>query len=426
MDNERTGEVRPRIVLVDDEEALVWSLSNRMAKARPGYRVDTANDGHTALNLVKAEPTDLLITDISMEGMAGTELILLARRVIPDLPVIVITAYPTSELKHQAVQGSIEYLDKPFEFDAFIRCVDEVLDRRKIGFSGAISAQTLPDIVQLYALSNATGLLRIRRRMVEGAIWFDHGAIVHAATSNGTGANAFNEIMLWSGGEFSMLIGAVAPERSIRIGWAELLMESCRLIDEQRREVDLAATGPLSRRGWSLSEYPAASSETDAEERASDDIFNFSDNAAEPVTGGTEHLIVDVFLGDARVSTEENAMDYKRAIGKLSSIDGFVGGAIVDSDSGMILGHDGGGPVNLEIAAAGNTEVVRAKRKTMRNLALNDTIEDILISLSKQYHIIRPVRAKPELFFYLVIDRQKANLAMARLSLADIEKELSA
>lgn len=110
---------------------------------------------------------------------------------------------------------------------------------------------------------------------------------------------------------------------------------------------------------------------------------------------------------------------------KLQNIDGFVGACIVDSESGMTLGLLGGNGMNLEVAAAGNTEVVRAKRKTMKNLNLRDEIEDILITLSKQYHLIRPTRARPGVFFYLALDRSRANLAMARMTLADVEKDLS-
>ena len=84
-----------------------------------------------------------------------------------------------------------------------------------------------------------------------------------------------------------------------------------------------------------------------------------------------------------------------------------------------------GSGVDLELAAAGNTEVVRSKLKIMKSLGLNDTIEDILITLGKQYHIIRPVAAKTGIFIYLVLDRSKANLAMARRSCQDAEQSLS-
>jgi hypothetical protein len=115
----------------------------------------------------------------------------------------------------------------------------------------------------------------------------------------------------------------------------------------------------------------------------------------------------------------------KETLPKFLEIDGCLGACIVDSNSGMMLGAVGGGNVNLEIAAAGNTEVVRAKRKTMKALALNETIEDILISLGKQYHMIRPLSSNDALFIYVVLDRARANLAMARHILSGLEKELT-
>ena len=108
---------------------------------------------------------------------------------------------------------------------------------------------------------------------------------------------------------------------------------------------------------------------------------------------------------------------------ELLSIDGAMCAALVDSSSGMILGQLGSG-VDLEIAAAGNTEVVRAKLKTMRALGITDAIEDIRITLGKQYHIIRPMARKEGLFLYIVLDKAKSNLALARRKVLDVEKDL--
>ncbi|HEY0201268.1 MAG TPA: hypothetical protein VGC24_06210 [Burkholderiaceae bacterium] len=113
----------------------------------------------------------------------------------------------------------------------------------------------------------------------------------------------------------------------------------------------------------------------------------------------------------------------KTSIDELLKIDGALCTALVDAESGMILGQGGSG-LDLEIAAAGNTEVVRAKLRTMKALALDDVIEDILITLGHQYHILRPLARKEGLFIYLVLDKPKSNLALARRKVQDIEREL--
>ncbi len=113
----------------------------------------------------------------------------------------------------------------------------------------------------------------------------------------------------------------------------------------------------------------------------------------------------------------------KQTMDELMRCDGAMCAALVDYNSGTILGQDGSG-VDLELAAAGNTELVRAKLKTMRSLGLEDTIEDILITLSRQYHILRPSTHHEGLFLYLVLDKAKANLALARRKVQDVENAL--
>ncbi|WP_414689564.1 hypothetical protein [Nocardia sp.] len=115
------------------------------------------------------------------------------------------------------------------------------------------------------------------------------------------------------------------------------------------------------------------------------------------------------------------------ALKDMMGIDGAIGAAVVDYNSGMALGVLGGTKtLDLQVAAAGNTEVVRAKMRTMDTLGLDEKIEDILITLSSQYHIVLPMtgRKSKGLFLYLALDRGRANLALARHRLRGIEQDL--
>lgn len=117
------------------------------------------------------------------------------------------------------------------------------------------------------------------------------------------------------------------------------------------------------------------------------------------------------------------SVNLKQSMEAALSIDGALAAALVDYRSGMCMAQAGGG-INLDLAAAGNTQVVRAKLQTMESLGLRRGIEDILITLHDQYHLIRLVPNNAGLFLYLVLDKNKGNLALARYKLTEIERSL--
>lgn len=119
--------------------------------------------------------------------------------------------------------------------------------------------------------------------------------------------------------------------------------------------------------------------------------------------------------------------DMDVALKDAMQIDGAIGAALVDRSSGMALGVAGGSrDFDLQVAAAANTEVVRAKQRTMEMLSLHEKIEDILITLDSQYHLIRPLtgRSGQGLFLYIALNKDRANLALARHQLKRIEGSL--
>ncbi|MEV0361540.1 hypothetical protein [Nocardia fusca] len=120
-------------------------------------------------------------------------------------------------------------------------------------------------------------------------------------------------------------------------------------------------------------------------------------------------------------------MNLDDALREGMAVDGAIGIALVDAGSGMLLAKQGGSSVfDLDVAGAVNTEVLRAKLRAIEALQLNDSVQDILVSLDAQYHIIMPLarHAEEQLFLYLALDRTRANLALARHQLRRVEQAI--
>lgn len=140
-------------------------------------------------------------------------------------------------------------------------------------------------------------------------------------------------------------------------------------------------------------------------------------DAAEPLARPTEPTITD---GDLLMSLDTT-------IQQLLAVDGATGAAVIDSESGMALAQGGSPGFDLAVAAAGNSNVVRAKMATMREIGLSGRIDDILITLDSQYHLIKVLDGPTTagLFIYLVLDRTRGNLALARHRLKAIADGVS-
>jgi hypothetical protein len=122
-------------------------------------------------------------------------------------------------------------------------------------------------------------------------------------------------------------------------------------------------------------------------------------------------------------SKEREMSNVTESLEGLVELAGARYAALVDSTTGMVLGH-AGESAELEIVAAANTEVVRAQLKSMGTLKSTDAIDDIIITLSAHYDIVRPLAANPSIFLYLAMDKNKSNMALARFKVAECDRQL--
>ena len=184
-----------KILIVDDEEDMIWSLQKNLNHESLKANILTASSGEEALKVLDENPVDLIITDIKMPGISGLDLLVEVKNRFPNTGVIVMTAYPSPEYKNEAMdKGGLHYIEKPFDINELRKIVKDALKETNL-FQGTVAGVELSDIIQLNCLSKTTTALAVKTADDEGIIYFDKGNIVHAACNGIVGEEAFYELL---------------------------------------------------------------------------------------------------------------------------------------------------------------------------------------------------------------------------------------
>jgi DNA-binding response OmpR family regulator len=222
-----------KVLIVDDEETLTWSMAKSLAKDKDKYEVMIANNGREALQLLKINKVDLVISDIRMPDINGLDLLVMVKKEYPETKVIIMTAYGSSDVQKEANQrGSLFYIEKPFEISDIRKIIIDLIGRKR-GFQGKVVGLQLTDIIQMNCLSRLTTALIVTRDGEKGIIYFNEGEVVHAECGNQKGTEAFYRILSWQEGEFVSNIGFVPPVQTIYQSWEHLLVEAMRRDDDK-------------------------------------------------------------------------------------------------------------------------------------------------------------------------------------------------
>lgn len=223
-----------RVLIVDDEEDLTWSISKHLAKDKNKYELITVNSAPEALEVLSQLPIELVISDVRMPEMSGLDLLMQIKENYAGTKVIIMTAYGSSEVQEEANRrGCLRYIEKPFEIQDLRQLILNTVEEKK-GFDGKLSDFQLSDLIQMNCLGRLTNAIFVKNDEQEGIIYFEDGNIIHTEVEHLNGEEAFYEILSWQGGNFSIKKGVKAPEETIVKGWQSLLLEGLRRADEQR------------------------------------------------------------------------------------------------------------------------------------------------------------------------------------------------
>jgi CheY-like chemotaxis protein len=347
------------LLLVDDDD-FVRSALTRALNRTGGFTVIPAEHGKRALELLATEHVDAILTDLQMPVMDGLTLLAELFEKEVRLPVAVMTGQQIhADLRHRLqTYGIAAVFSKPVDVVLLADELQRVLDPKAVG---RISGITLFGLLQLLEVERKSGLVLVKASQREGRLYFDEGTFVHAHTRVLDGLEAAYEILGWPDPAVEIFYKRRARQRTVREPLQHVLMEAARLLDESGK------------------------------------------------SGIQEHHPVP--------AAPRADFDADRILGDVLKIDGAIGAALVQATNGAILGQVAvGRGLDMTRAAKIAQDLVQAA------LRLRDGIEDIMITVDTQYHVMRLLGPGEDVFVHLVLDRERASLGMARQQLAKLAR----
>ena len=201
------------LLIADDDPGLRESLERTLT--REGYRVVLASDGRAALERVQAGGVDLIVTDLKMPGLTGLELLRAAKAILPDVDVILLTAFGTVEEAVKAMKdGAYDFLTKPFRREQLVKLIDKALERRDLIEQNRALKKQLEDLRAKGQMIGASPSFRRMMTLIEQIA--DSSATILIQGESGTGkelvARTIHERSARRNGPFVAVNCAALPE----------------------------------------------------------------------------------------------------------------------------------------------------------------------------------------------------------------------
>jgi predicted regulator of Ras-like GTPase activity (Roadblock/LC7/MglB family)/DNA-binding response OmpR family regulator len=224
------------VLIVDDERYFLLSLVEGLGTYAADFNTLTAENGKKAVDILNKTAVDLVVTDLKMPEMDGFELLAFMTKNYPAIPVIVMTAYCTPEIKTRLdLLGSFKVLEKPLDFKDL---VDVIFAELASISKGYIRGITLPAFLQLVEMERKTCTLTIRSHNRRGFLYFSDGELMDADNGNDRHEKAALDIVCWDEAEIEISSVCREKTRNIPTSLSYLLMEGFRLNDEEKRNGD--------------------------------------------------------------------------------------------------------------------------------------------------------------------------------------------
>ncbi len=221
------------VLFVDDDQEMLQALKEGLEKYRDTFRVRLASDGMDAVNQLKAYVISLVVTDLKMPGMDGFSLLAHVMENYPDIPVIIITGYSTSEMKRLAQEGgAVGYISKPFLIEDLAKQIMRTL--RKESDGGTLHGVSSGIFLQLMEMEERTCTIRLTDRASgkSGVLFFREGELLNARVDEQQGLDAAYVIFSWDEVSLSIQNGCPQKENKINSDLQPIILEAMKIKDE--------------------------------------------------------------------------------------------------------------------------------------------------------------------------------------------------
>lgn len=372
-------ETRPTCILVVEDDAMLAKVVGRDLSEQ-GFVVSVAQTVGDALATLSQGNVDVLLTDLQLGAEDGIDLLESLREVSPRTRAVLMSGFATARDYQRAVElGAVRVLCKPFTPSELIQCIRQAIEC-ETGFRGSVHGLSLVDMLQMFNYSRKSISITVSGRE-PGVIHFREGQVIHVEHAGLVGEAALRSILAKPAGTLSTSALPAQLERSVLRDFREVLLDALRAIDESESVANSFTEGELD--------------------------LGALDEMDEP---------------DTDVGATPEATPHAHVLQRMRQIEGYIAACLVLSTNGGVLSYDGS--LDLRPAAQLTASIIRLNQKTITNMGLEDEAEDVLITSAHQYHLLRLLNSEVPAFVHLVLDRQYANPAMAKLALASVVRSL--
>ena len=367
----------PKVLLVDDDDALLQSFRKSLPLFAPEVEVRTAQSGAAALQILDAEEIDVVITDLRMPGIDGIDLLGHVSRMRPDIAFLALTGGVSAEVEDELRNmGVTQVVAKPVRAETLVHRIREALE----GARGYVQGFSLPTLSQLIEIERKTCTLEVKVNGKTGFLFFQEGALIDAKSNGLEGPDAAASILCWPAGEIQIHRNCARSERRIQEAPQEILLRCLVKLDEQKQERDTAPIAVV--------------------------FEDLLEEAAGSAAGGRPMIRLDTVLGEFREQVPE-----------------FVATDLVNLESGLSIGGCSADTAfDASAASASFGEVVRANLRALELLGMDaSSAEDILITTARVNILLRMLGRN---YYHCLAIGKKGSLGFARAVMKKYEPAL--